>query len=159
MPDSWQNLWPIHRAVQTLACNHLNIPGACKQRTPSIIHTLAHTYREQLFSYLCTKLAAWHTNLQCTRLTVHQHAMQRHHCKFLTDTRCCTSSALSNHDYRSRWGLHLNLDRSWIVFSISATASSTCSACRSTLKVLLTSAFLQKAPHFLSSWVDSASHK
>lgn len=68
-----------------------------------------------------------------------------------TDTQCCTSSALSTHHYRSRLGLHLNLDRSRIVFSISATASSTCSACRSTLNVLLTSAFLQKAPHFLSS--------
>ena len=165
MPDSWQDLRPVHRAMQTLACNHLNIPGACKQgfsplrqnqRTPSDMHAMSNTKGDSCG--LRTQLAAWQTNLQCTRLTVHQHtcadttANSTHtHTHTHTHTQCCTSSALGKHHYRSRWCLHLNLDRSRIVFSISATASSTCSACRSTLNVLLTSAFLQRAPQTLNS--------
>ena len=39
--------------------------------------------------------------------------------------------------------LQWNLDRSCLVFSISSIASSTCSACKSSLNVLLMSAFLQ----------------
>jgi len=35
---------------------------------------MAGTNREQLFCCLRTQLAALQTNLQCTRLTVHQHA-------------------------------------------------------------------------------------
>ncbi len=66
--------------MQTLACNHLNIPGACKQgfsplrqnqRTPSDMHAMSNTKGDSCG--LRTQLAAWQTNLQCTRLTVHQH--------------------------------------------------------------------------------------
>ena len=51
---------------------------------------------------------------------------------------CLSQKAKSQH-----MNLHFILDRALMVFATSSKASSTCSACRSSLNVLLSSAFLQ----------------
>lgn len=159
--DSWQQLGILASAVKSLAGNDFHHPCACSGAKlfkacmnrniylPWYISSSA-VLAPRLCARACVHMQLLRKSASQTANKAHDNRMfsfvmctvQRcsHCCQYSVAPEQCTRQA----DPSEKLSLHLNLCRSLMVPSKLYRASSTCKACRSTWKALLTSAFLQQ---------------